>query len=98
MRGNSQTQKVSVVNPLIEALMERPSNVAVSSKLTDLPIMPDALSAEELALASGVGVKTIREKLKGLLADGQLIVGRKQSKDLLGRDIWVPAYTYKKTE
>jgi len=57
-----------------------------------LPLMEDGLSVEQIAKELTKSVKWVRERLKALAADGQLEIGKKRMKDLLGRTIWVPVY------
>lgn len=84
--------KKAVDNPLVEILLQAKGSDSRSGKLNDLPTMVDGMTAEELALQAGRSVETIRERLKGLLNEGRLEIGRKQSRDLMGRSIWVPCY------
>lgn len=91
-RKADTTVTSSRLNPLIEELASAKESDQRSGKLNDLPIMPDGMSAEELALQAGRSVDKIRERLRGLLSEGRLKIGRKQSQDLMGRHIWLPCY------
>ncbi|MDP2325818.1 MAG: hypothetical protein Q8N51_17580 [Gammaproteobacteria bacterium] len=79
-------------NPLVEAMSQTKAADPRGGKISELPTMEDGMTAEELALQAGRSVDYIRERLKGLLNEGRLEIGRKPSRDLLGRGIWVPCY------
>jgi hypothetical protein len=93
-RSNSQTEGAAPSSdPLVEMLLESKGRPSVSvNPLMELPVMEDGVTVEALCLQTGRSPETIRMRLRALIAEGRLMVGRKQSRDLLGRTIWVPVY------
>lgn len=68
---------------------------AEMKKYNDLTELSDGMTMEELAVELNKGDDWMRVRLKALAAQGKLIIGKKRSTDLAGRDIWVPAYKFK---
>lgn len=61
----------------------------------DLEELPDGMTTEELAVELNKGDDWVKTRLKALSAQGKLVIGKKRSRDLSGRDIFIPAYKIK---
>lgn len=77
------------------SLVDALSDVAISEKdkqLKALPILTDGQTVAELALEAGKSEEWVRTRLSALIDQARVQIGRKESKDLLGRSVWKQVY------
>lgn len=85
---------LSTKSTLLDALTTVQSPAAVQA-YKDLEELPDGMTTEEMSVELNKGDDWVKTRLKALAAQGKLIIGKKRSRDLSGRSIFVPAYKIK---
>lgn len=76
---------------LVDALTDVAAT-ASEKRVDGLPELPEGESIDELAINAGKGDDWVRTRLKALIDQGKVKIGKKRSHDLNGRPIWKQVY------